>query len=122
VNNGVETMNRRLVSRCKGFLEVENRHKDPNATLSRSKFSYHRTPILIANADTESRIEWIHRTARDYLHSEAVWKTILDSTERNAFDPERHWANGDLGILKSLNDTANAKWFHFCAASSGHCR
>ena len=37
VNINVELMNRRLTSRCKGLLEVEYHHQNPNATLSPSK-------------------------------------------------------------------------------------
>jgi hypothetical protein len=37
VTDHLETMNRRLMSRCKGFLEVEDWYRDPNATLSQSE-------------------------------------------------------------------------------------
>ncbi|KAH7086405.1 hypothetical protein FB567DRAFT_580552 [Paraphoma chrysanthemicola] len=92
-----ETMQRRLVSRCKGFLEVENWHKTPNIALKK-----------------DSCAGWIHRSARDFLISEPVWKTIVSNTGGDdVFIPERHWANGFMGKLKSVGNHCNSEWSDF---------
>ncbi|KAF2803249.1 uncharacterized protein BDZ99DRAFT_576168 [Mytilinidion resinicola] len=96
VMDRLETMNRRLISRCKCFLEVESWHEDPSVGLS-----------------THSYVRFIHRTAKDFLQSSDMWKTILNATGHDAFDPERHWANGFMGILKAVNTTSDAKWENF---------
>jgi hypothetical protein len=38
VRDRLETMNRHLISRCKGLLEVEDWYRYPNATLSQSEW------------------------------------------------------------------------------------
>ncbi|KAI4606605.1 hypothetical protein J4E83_009977 [Alternaria metachromatica] len=92
----LEMMNRRLVSRCRGFLETESQSGSPSSGLSKT-----------------SRVTWTHRIAKDFVRSQRIWNTILDNTGHDAFDPEWHWANGQLGLFKTVAGTGSTKTSHF---------
>ncbi|KAI4646165.1 uncharacterized protein J4E79_010674 [Alternaria viburni] len=92
----LEMMNRRLVSRCGGFLETESQSGSPSSGLSKT-----------------SRVTWTHRIAKDFVRSQRIWNIILDNTGHNAFDPEWHWANGQLGLFKTVAGTTSTKSSHF---------
>ncbi|KAI4614872.1 hypothetical protein J4E80_006376 [Alternaria sp. BMP 0032] len=92
----LETMNRRLTSRCRGFLETEIQSGSPRFGLSRT-----------------SCITWTHRIAKDFVRSQRIWNIILDNTGHDAFDPEWHWANGQLGLFKTVAGTTSIKTSHF---------
>ncbi|KAF1837270.1 hypothetical protein BDW02DRAFT_175185 [Decorospora gaudefroyi] len=92
----LEMMNRRLIARCKGFLEVEDWRRSPGAILTE-----------------DSHVSWIHRTARDFLRAKCMWNNVLDTTGHDDFDPEWHWANGHLGMFKAVAGTTPTKMSHF---------
>ncbi|KAH5068687.1 hypothetical protein HBH95_191200 [Parastagonospora nodorum] len=89
----LETMDRRLMSRCKGFLEVDNRSTQLDQPLSE-----------------DSRVGWIHRTAKDFLTSGTLWQTVLEATGHDAFDIERRWANASMGIFKTTPASLDERW------------
>jgi hypothetical protein len=74
-----EAMRRRLNARCKGLLEVKTYTKEPNSDPS---------------------ISYLHRTARDFVESEAYWPLVMDTTGHASFKPLERWANASLWIQK----------------------
>ncbi|KAI4695626.1 hypothetical protein J4E81_005952 [Alternaria sp. BMP 2799] len=60
-----------------------------------------------------SQVTWTHRIAKDFVRSQRIWNIILDNTGHDAFDPEWHWANGQLGLFKTVAGTASTKTSHF---------
>jgi hypothetical protein len=40
---------------------------------------------------------------------------VLDNTGHDAFDPQWHWANGQLGLFKTLAATTRTKTSHFAS-------
>jgi hypothetical protein len=74
-----EQMRRRISARSKGLLEVQGKYWEP---------VYDHT------------VSFLHRSARDYVESEAYWKVVLDSTGHSAFQPQVHWANANLWLHK----------------------
>ncbi|KAI4687876.1 uncharacterized protein J4E88_003469 [Alternaria novae-zelandiae] len=60
-----------------------------------------------------SRVTWTHRIAKDFVRSQRIWNIILDNTGHDAFDPEWHWANGQLGLFKTVAGTTSTKTSHF---------
>jgi hypothetical protein len=100
--NRIETMNRRIVARCKGFLEVDYRHLGNTGDLQIEEIS----SITAARHHLNRgwyQVYWIHRTARDFLLTQHMHAIILEATGYTAFDPVRHWANGFLGVFKSID-------------------
>ncbi|KAF2856080.1 hypothetical protein T440DRAFT_438724 [Plenodomus tracheiphilus IPT5] len=91
----MELMKRRLISRCRGLLEVTR--SDPV-----DEFPW-----------KDVCVGWAHRTARDYITSKAVWNIVLETTEHDAFDLTSHKANALMGIFKAVPDSADAKWRQF---------
>ncbi|CZR58778.1 uncharacterized protein PAC_08670 [Phialocephala subalpina] len=74
-----ETMRRRLSSRCKGLIE---------APAFRSKGSY-------------ARIQYLHRTVRDYLTTPSAWHYIVSGTDQS-FDPDILLSAASLFYIKVL--------------------
>ncbi|OBT75676.1 hypothetical protein VF21_05181 [Pseudogymnoascus sp. 05NY08] len=75
----VEMIRRRLKSRCKGLIEA---------------------PVRQSGAD--SYVQYIHRTAKDFLETPDIWAKILRVTD-NSFDPNRSLCNSFLLQLKTLS-------------------
>ncbi|KAH6860686.1 hypothetical protein BKA58DRAFT_38117 [Alternaria rosae] len=92
----LEMMNRRLISRSRGFLETESQSRSSRAGLSKV-----------------SHVIWTHRIAKDFVRSQRTWNIILDNTGHDAFDPEWHWANGQLGLFKTVVETISTKTSQF---------
>ena len=44
------------------------------------------------------------------MKSEATWRRVLDATEHDAFDIERRWANGAMGLFKATTSIPSVKW------------
>jgi hypothetical protein len=78
----VEMMRRRLKSRCKGLIEA---------------------PVRQYGADSD--VQYIHRTAKDFLETPDIWAKILRGTD-NSFDPNRSLCNSYLLQLKTMSPTA----------------
>ncbi|KAI4660288.1 uncharacterized protein J4E78_004989 [Alternaria triticimaculans] len=96
ISERLEMMNHRLISRCRGFLETESQHGSASSGLSKT-----------------SHVTWTHRIAKDFVRSQRIWNIILDNTGHDAFDPEWHWANGQLGLFKTFAGTTSTKTSHF---------
>ena len=77
----VEMMRRRLKSRCKGFIEAPIKHSQAN-----------------------SYVEFIHRTAKDFLEGPNIWAKILEGAD-SSFNPYRSLCNSFLSQLKTLSPT-----------------
>ncbi|KAF2443978.1 hypothetical protein P171DRAFT_23043 [Karstenula rhodostoma CBS 690.94] len=101
VKNRMETMHRRILARCKCFLEIEDFCDStmPGYWLSK-----------------KSQVRFFHRTARDFLQSPEMRETILDGTGHDLFDTERRWANAYMGIIKTVHQSENNtdKYFIMC--------
>lgn len=80
----VDTMRRRLNSRCKGFLEA------PEFTDPRGRKDI-----------TRSTVQYIHRTAKDFLESQRV-QIKLKSALKSSFDPHLRLCAGNLALLKVI--------------------
>lgn len=92
----VGEMIRRLKSRCKGFLEVDEPLLDEDDDGGSNYFT----------KPERKKIRYIHRTARDYLHSDDVWAVIMKATSSASFNPCERWANAFLWSLKTLRPGA----------------
>ena len=68
---------------------------------------------MFTNNFVESRVEWIHRTARDFLQDKPVWNKVLNATGRDDFDPRNYWANAHLAALKRLDLSDKTRWYQF---------
>lgn len=75
------TMSRRLNARCKGFLETSE------------------------SADGSIRVEYLHRTARDFVESGSYYRQVMEATDHDAFKPLEHWANALLWVQRSPAQT-----------------
>lgn len=73
-----EDMRRRLNSRCKGLLEA---------------------PFV----EEEPRVQYLHRTVKDFVEMPHVWAKISNATN-DSFDPVKCLANSYLWQLKTLSD------------------
>ena len=60
-----ETMRRRLNSRCKGLIEAP----------------------AFSSEGAEAKVQYLHRTVRDFLARDDIWKYIVSGTH-NSFDPD----------------------------------
>lgn len=72
-----EAIRRRLNSRCKGLVSVTQ----------------------YGNSNLE-RVEFLHRTVKDFFHKASVWETIVNATPED-FDPDVCWSNSILMELKT---------------------
>ncbi|KAI4616408.1 uncharacterized protein J4E87_008674 [Alternaria ethzedia] len=92
----LEMMNRLLITRCRGFLETDSHYESARSGLSKA-----------------SHVTWTHRIAKNFVRSQRIWNIILDNTGHDAFDPEWHWANGQLGLFKTVAGIGSTKTSHF---------
>lgn len=96
-----DAMKRRLNSRCKGLLEVpalqpkseKNRKGLVNSVLDSDE------PIFAPDDLANLKVEYLHRTVRDFLQKPDVWNFILSAT-KPSFDPRLSLARGFLMRLK----------------------
>jgi len=110
VNDRVEDLRRRIVSRCKGFLEMYEspaaRFKDHerwSRLLWGDNFVDYSLSVRVEAAGPKiQKIRYLHRTAKDFLHSEHVWNRVLNLSSSEVFIPEEHWANSFLWCLKTV--------------------
>jgi hypothetical protein len=109
---------RRLRSRCKGLLEVyyegsgETRIKVSREALN-SHFKLMKTDRDSPQDLTSFKVGYLHRTARDYLHSPRVWEIICEATANTSFDAQESWANCFLWCLKTIrpiDNISSVKW------------
>lgn len=91
----MQDMRRRLNARCRGFLDTRMPATDRNIM--------------------DRQVNYLHRTAKDFIESEDFWPTVLETTDHDGFDPNEHWANAFLWYEKSFLITDRAS-----AANSRH--
>ena len=83
-------MRRRLNSRCKGLLEAPFVEKEP-------------------------RVQYLHRTVKDFVEMPHVWAKISNATD--SFDPVKCLANSYLWKLKTLSDQKRKRAIFWDTAS-----
>ncbi|CZR60408.1 uncharacterized protein PAC_10304 [Phialocephala subalpina] len=93
-----ETMRRRLNSRCKGLIEA------PTFELQRA----------------EARVQYLHRTVRDFLAKEGVWDYIVSST-RDRYDPDFNLCGAFLLQVKTLEPRKSELVLEYFWASLRSC-
>lgn len=84
-----EIMRRRLNACCRGLIEVKQGSK-----------SGRHLPRLRELADC--RVEYLHRTVKDWLRREDVWAKIVNGT-KGPFDPYPRLCGAYISYLKTLN-------------------
>ncbi|RMJ15118.1 hypothetical protein CDV36_005226 [Fusarium kuroshium] len=82
----IEDMNRRLNSRCKGFLEVERGLQGLQANLMRRP--------------SQLTVQYLHRTVRDFIKSAKAQEFLQSSTNSN-FDPSMQLCIAHLMDMKN---------------------
>jgi hypothetical protein len=105
-------MKRRLNSRCKGLLEVASVSTSPQS-------GFHACSDQSENAENEcmhsddlgcqfcesmanQRVQYLHRTVKDFLEAPAVWSWVVESTPK-PFDPHLSLCRSFLLQLKGFN-------------------
>jgi hypothetical protein len=90
-------MESRLKVRCAGLLEVQ--HQDSKGIVDKVRW--------------DSKVQYIHRTARDYVESNSVWHDLISKTQGTAFDAYPSlFRSGVLqllqlsGVQESVTDSA----------------
>lgn len=78
----LDTMRRRLNSRCRGLLEVSTE----------------------SHNDSEHTVQYLHRTVKDYISSERAQKTLQIPTT-SSFNPHQSLCAGNLAHLKTFDDS-----------------
>ena len=86
----MDTMRRRINSRCKGLLEVCG----PRSTTAGLGLDDHR--------HQEYTVQYLHRTVKDYVESERVRKIFRDAM-KSEFDPHLQLLAGHLAYLKLVS-------------------
>ncbi|UNI19865.1 hypothetical protein JDV02_006010 [Purpureocillium takamizusanense] len=123
------TMKRRLVSRCKGLLEVGPLSETPSShdQESEQKTEEHASPgkacdelqpdlagrparavmeIPLENGPmlAAAEIDYLHRTVEDFLSIPRIWTLIMEACD-NSFDPHAALFKAHLAHLKNLTPT-----------------
>jgi hypothetical protein len=75
-----EAMRRRLITRCRGFLEIRNDHESQSS---------------------DKKVGYLHRTAKDFIESDTYWSVVLEHTNHDDYKPEEHWANALMWLWKA---------------------
>ncbi|KAH6955688.1 hypothetical protein BKA56DRAFT_563572 [Ilyonectria sp. MPI-CAGE-AT-0026] len=102
-----EQMTLKLSSRCRGLLEMRIVHTSKGYDLSPGLGSG-----LMSNfmAPRHLKIEYLHRTARDFVEQQQQWSQVILPTENTDFDPH---------VARLLGYVAGAKMTRFEDVSSG---
>jgi hypothetical protein len=79
-----ETTRRRLNSRCKGLLEAP----------------------MVETLGPEAKVQYLHRTVKDFLARRDIWEYILSGTE-NSFDPDLALSGAFLLRVKSTKSNVS---------------
>jgi len=80
----------RLKCRCAGLLETQGFD------------NIYSGPSLASNATSEAKIQYLHRTVKDYLDQTQVWTRIISHTEGTDFSPHCSLLRSCLMQLKTL--------------------
>lgn len=94
VSYRVEDMRRRLISRCKGLVDVNRIHADSTTT------------------EGNYTVQYLHRSVKDFLQSAGVQKDLQAAT-KSTFDPHLRLCAAHLCWLKiSTTQPDDVKWSH----------
>jgi hypothetical protein len=93
-------MKRRLNARCKGILEGQVRKRTSSLRGPGTKSDLY-----------DYAVSYLHRTARDYIESDAYWKNVEEGSGHAALQPEARWANANLWLRK-VHPLANSSSDH----------
>ncbi|KUJ11274.1 uncharacterized protein LY89DRAFT_674608 [Mollisia scopiformis] len=96
----------RIRSRCCGLIEVHKKVRETCLNDSSATPSYNQAPkaglhYLVSDVDTESTIEFLHRTVAEFLISGDVWNEICEMTKNSTFNAYFNFACGCLSLLKT---------------------
>ena len=87
-------MKRRLISRCKGLLEIApNKSAGPNPLIN------------TADQEANSKVEYLHRTVKDFFGDDTVWRGVVEMT-KDPFDPYLHLCRSAILLLKTIAPTS----------------
>jgi hypothetical protein len=64
----------------------------------------------VADIHVDIRVNWVHRTARDFVQQQATWNRVLDITGREKFDAQEYWAKGCFRMLNATKTTPRITW------------
>jgi hypothetical protein len=79
------TMEDRLKVRCAGLLEVQGASKGDPVVQGATDGDLEASRLQMANV--HGRVQYLHRTVRDYLEQPTVWPIITAMTDNSDFDP-----------------------------------
>jgi hypothetical protein len=85
----MDTMRRRINSRCKGLLEIKR-------SISLSDGSTHGVSSL-----EDPAVQYLHRTVKDYLEGDQAQR-VLRPAVRSTYDPELRRLAGNIAYLKGV--------------------
>ncbi|KLU87987.1 hypothetical protein MAPG_06977 [Magnaporthiopsis poae ATCC 64411] len=100
------SMKRKLVSRCRGLLEVSS----PDDYKSLDDPENHEPDLLDPHHGVHGElsptfeVQYLHRTVKDYIQSSAIWPWLL-SANREPFDPH-------LSLMKSHLLSLKMPWYN----------
>ena len=83
-----ESTEGRIKSRCAGLLEIYEYRGD----------GYQFSEAVRSKAD--SRVQYLHRTVRDFLEESSTWGMLLRCTDGTQFDPSTSWLRACVLRLK----------------------
>ncbi|KAI9680269.1 MAG: hypothetical protein M1822_007268 [Bathelium mastoideum] len=114
-------MRRRIISRCCGLLEVAGSQKslldNTDSEAKTAGSSIRQIDPLTAHSCASLRVEYLHRTVRDFLESAGVWDMILKQSAKS-FDTYITLCRGALLELKAFDDL----WTHSHPTFDDICR
>ncbi|KAF6832908.1 P-loop containing nucleoside triphosphate hydrolase, partial [Colletotrichum plurivorum] len=108
----LETVRRRVNSRCKGLLEVAPDFIQP----TNSAYVYGDPPEVSASES----VQYLHRSVKDYIQGPGVHQRILAATK--AFDSHIRLCSASLAFLKTETLPTLAKPVSTTAASSSYTK
>ena len=120
-----QVMNRRLNSRCKGFLEVPSPESSPYrptpagtesvdwdlqwpyADPKQHNYDHSRYEVLNSTSQSTAnlKVEFLHRTVKDFIAKPDIWTKLTAATRKN-FDPNLALCQSYLLQLKTLHPEA----------------
>jgi hypothetical protein len=95
IRQKVEQMRCRVKARSGGLLEA---HPFPIRTHNNEGDWF---GGLKDSRSHDHNVSYLHRTARDYMESDAVWPTVLEASSYDAFPCDERWANAHLWLHKT---------------------
>jgi hypothetical protein len=111
------SMKRRLNSRCKGLIEIEHPQKATGTI-----WSIKEVDRLVSEAESgeasalptlhaygrdlaRKKVQYLHRTVKDYLESPAVWEIIENAVAENEVSPDISLHLANIWLWKSFENS-----------------